>query len=333
MTPARRLDALLDRLAVHAGDVVYLHTSFSRMAHLGLDAGAFLDRLCDRLGSQGTLILPSFAWNLDRNARPWKGYADYYRHRPTFDVRHTPANIGWVPELFRTRPGVRRSADYWWPVCAWGRLADEVTTGQEHVGHPFGPGSAFDRLHQHGVKILGLGVTLNTSSLALLADFALGDDHPHAVFSDVPQTGVVIDHAGNRVDVRAYWLRPEVVRLIKPGALVEASDRFRAAVRRADEGETIQFCYPYAAYHEEAVRLGREAAARGQPVPWLRDYPLLCRQGDKETRRQGEETGGGRSRSRETSDRSGTEVSRLQLRRGGPPLLVTLSPCHASGRG
>jgi hypothetical protein len=274
MSPGQRSFAeLLDRLDVRAGDVIYLHTSFKRLVHLGLSAADLLESLIDRLGASGTLAAPSFAWNLDRTVRPWKGYADYFRLCPVFDVRNTPANIGLVPETFRRIPGVHRSLDYWWPICVRGPLAVELTSGQEAVPHPYGPESCFDRLRLAGVNILGLGVSLNTTSLALVPDFQLGDEHPHAVFTDWPQTGIVIDHSGRRLTTCSYWLLPDVVRLIKPSAVFELSPVLREATRRADEGETIHFYYPYSVYHDEAMRLGRQAARSGQPLPWLRDFP------------------------------------------------------------
>jgi len=274
MNPLR---ALLDRLGVTAGDVIYLHTSFKRLAYLGITANELIETLTERLGPQGTLAVPSFAWNLDRTARPWKGYAEYFQRRPIFDVRQTPANIGLVPELFRTMPGVCRSLDYWWPVCARGALAIELTRGQQMVCHPYGPSSTFDRLRQHGAKILGLGVSLNTTSLALIADYQLGDAHPHRVFTDEPKSGLVIDSIGERIWTKSYWLLPEVVRLIKPSALFELSPWLREATARADHEDTIHFCYPYANYHAEALRLGRLAAQQGEPLPWLRDLPVRQR--------------------------------------------------------
>ncbi len=227
-----------------------------------------------RLGPSGTLVVPSFAWHLDPHARPWKGYADYYRTRPIFDVRLTPANIGTVPESFRRRPGVLRSAHYWWSVAAHGRLAEVITSNQETVVHPYGPDSAFGRLHRLGVKLLGLGVTMNTTSLALVVDHVLGDRHPQRVLSEELQDGVVVDEHGCRVTTRSYWLLPEVVRLIKPSVLMERAAALRQAVRHADHGETMQFSYRFSDYFDEGVRLGLEAAAQGSPVPWLEQYPL-----------------------------------------------------------
>jgi aminoglycoside N3'-acetyltransferase len=265
---------LLEQLNILRGDVVYLHTSFKRMAYLSVTREQFLNILIERLGDKGTLVLPSFAWNLDKSQRPWKGYSDYFQSRPVFDVRSSPANIGWIPELFRQMPGVYRSLNYWWPICARGPLSEELTKGQERVVHPYGPGSSFDLLKTQGAKILGLGVSLNTTSLAPVADYALGAQHTQKVFTNQPEKGTVIDHDGIRTDTYNFWLQPEVVRLIKPSVLIEQSDELQASVLRADKDSNINFSYPYSVYHREAVRLGREACAQGHAVPWLRDYPL-----------------------------------------------------------
>ncbi|HYY56367.1 MAG TPA: AAC(3) family N-acetyltransferase [Pyrinomonadaceae bacterium] len=277
----KRFKELLDDLEISRGDVVYLHTSFKRMAYLGLTGEEFLGILVERLGDDGTLVLPSFAWNLDKRERPWKGYNDYFHSRPLFDVRRTPANIGFVPELFRNWPGVRRSVNYWWSICARGARAEELTVGQERVVHPYGPGSSFDLLRIHDVKILGLGVSLNTTSLAPVPDYALGEQHSQRVFTDEPQKGAVVDHEGTTIETHSFWLLPEVVRLIKPSVLIEESAELRRSVLRADEGENINFSYPYGVYHSEALRLGAQACADGQPVPWLRNYPLK-QAGEKE---------------------------------------------------
>ncbi|HWC88247.1 MAG TPA: AAC(3) family N-acetyltransferase [Pirellulales bacterium] len=273
MTARTVFPALLERLGVRHGDHIYLHTSFSRLGYLEQPAERLIADLEDRIGPQGTLVMPSFAWNVDKSARPWKGYADYFRQRHEFDVRHTPANIGWVPEVFRRLPRTLRSASYWWSIAARGSLAEVLTRGQQHCMHSFGPGSSFDLLRMHGVKILGLGVSLNTTSLALVADAALAN-HPHEIFTAEPRPGVIVDETGRSVKTTCHWLLPEAVRLIKPSALAAASRRFAAAITRADHGETIHFCYRYQSYHDEALRLGRVAATGGYPVPWLSDYPL-----------------------------------------------------------
>jgi len=263
------VDALLSRLDVTRGGLVYLHTSFSRLRHLAANPQELLAGVLRYLGPDGTLVLPSFAWHLDPTQRPWKGYADYYRLRPPFDVRRTPSNIGSVPECFRTWPGVRRSADFWWSVAAVGPLASILTNDQHLIEHPYGPDSSFHRLWQNGAQIVGLGVSLNTTSLAPVVDFVMGSRHPQRVFSESKQEGLVIDEHGREIITRTFWLLPEVVRTIKPSEVLTRSNGLEGRLRRADEGDTIHFAYAFGDYLEQALQLGDDSVRRVTRVPWL----------------------------------------------------------------
>jgi aminoglycoside N3'-acetyltransferase len=274
-TAVTRVHDLLERLGVVRGDTVYLHTSFSRLGHLGIAPDALLDTVLDYLGPSATLVLPCFTWHLDKADRPWKGYADYYRERPVFDARYTPANIGLVPELFRTRPGVRRSVHYWWSVAAHGPLAEDIVAGQERVELPYGPDSAFGRLCRAGATVVGLGVSLNTTSLAPVVDHEIGDAHPQQIMSSTLEEGVVIDHQGRQLVSRSFWLRPEVVRLIKPSVVIERTANLHARMRRVDVGDAIHFAYAFADYRRAALELAATAVDAGTRLPWLEQYPLL----------------------------------------------------------
>lgn len=263
------VEALLSRLEVPTGGLVYLHTSFSRLRNLAATPHELLECVLRYLGPGGTLVLPSFAWHLDPSQRPWKGYADYYRLRPPFDVRRTASNIGSVPECFRTRTGVRRSADYWWSVAALGPLSSMLTADQHLITHPFDPGSAFNRLWQCGAHIVGLGVSLNTTSLAPLVDHLIGARHPQQVFSSATEEGLVIDEHGREIVTRSFWLLPEVVRTIKPSEVLIRSNGLGNRLCRADDGDTIHFAYAVKDYVEHALRLAEGSLQRRERVPWL----------------------------------------------------------------
>ena len=262
-----KLHCLLEALQVPVGGLVYLHTSFSRMRHLELGPHEFVDALLDYLGPLGTLAMPSFSWNLDSSQRPWKGYADYFQGQQTFDVRHTAANIGAVPELFRQRATVHRGVNYWWSVAAQGPLAEKLTHAQEQVEHPAGPDSSFGLIHQHDGWILGLGVTLNTTSLAFLPDFELQNQ---AFVTSEPRRGPVVDGQGRSLDSWSYWVLPESVRYVQPKAV--CGEGFEA-MHRHDHEDVIQFAYPYQAYHRRAVQLGRAAHLAGRRSPWWEALP------------------------------------------------------------
>ena len=277
VTGSRQLRNILRRLGIQRGDLVLLHASYRRISYLHLSSQEIIEIILETIGEKGTLAMPSYAWHLDNTCRPWKGYADYFRLRPVFDVQHTVANIGWIPETFRLTKGVKRSLSYWWSICAYGPLAEELTDKQETVLRYYGPGSSFNLMHAHGAKILGLGVTLNTTSLAPIVDHALGDRHPQQIFSDDPQVGVVIDHGNEQLKTRSYWLLPEVVRQIRPSVMFDLSQTLQKATRRSDKGTTIQFAYLFETYYREALKVAEAACEKGSPMPWLENYPMLTR--------------------------------------------------------
>lgn len=265
------VNRLLDLLEIERGDVVYLQSSFSRLKFLNTAPEAILTFILERLGPAGTLVLPSFAWHVVPEARPWVGYAKYFRDRPVFDVRNTPANIGLLPEVFRRMPRTLRSTHCCWSVSAVGQLSEVITSG--HSVHPYSPESSFGLLATSGCQMVGLGVTLNTTSLAPVVDFTLGPAHTQQVFTPQPELGPVINHEGHVVQMATYWLLPEVVRTIKPSVLFELDDGLKRATRRADQGDAIMFSYPYKIYHDAAIAVGRESIAREDRMPWLVNYP------------------------------------------------------------
>lgn len=268
MTDGRkRLKSLLGNLNVRKGDVIFLHSSFKRLSYLQLSAEEILMTIMEVIGPDGTLVLPAYAWY-----KTAEGYGRYFHERPIFDIRNAKANIGHIPETFRLMPGVRRSLSYWWSVCAWGRHAGLVTRDQEKIEHYYGDGSSFELLRRHDVKMLGLGVSLNTTSLSPILDHRLGDRHTRRVFTEYPEKGQVIDYYGEEIETRCYWLLPEYVRLTKPSRVIDYSEKLRDSIYRWDEGQHIQFCYEFRVYYEEALRLGLEASKNSLKMPWLENY-------------------------------------------------------------
>lgn len=251
-----------------------MHSSFSRLKRFGGNAEEILDILCEQVGPEGTIAMPSFAWNIVPEKRPWVGYEQFLRSLPTFDVLNTPCNIGWLAERFRLRPGVLRSAQGIWAICATGPLAPDLTTGQELLCSPHGPGSSFWKLIQHGAKLLGLGVTLNTSSLCPVVDWELGEAHPQEVFTaaQVPIHTILLDRS--RLSASAYTMSPDAVRLMNPQAMFNISEKLKSTLIFRDIEGDFFFSYPSQVYHQEAILAGRQAIERFQPMAWLSDLPL-----------------------------------------------------------
>ncbi len=110
-------------------------------------------------------------------------------------------------------------------------------------------------------------MTLNTTSLAFLPDFELEN---RSFVTSQPRRGPVVDGQGRLLDSWSYWVLPESVRYVKPETV--CGEGFEA-MRRQDHEGVIQFAYPYEAYHQRALQLGRKAHNAGRRSPWWEALP------------------------------------------------------------
>jgi aminoglycoside 3-N-acetyltransferase len=253
-------DSLLDALSIESGDLLFVHASMDWLKGGVIEAVSLIEALLQRLGPGGTLSMPSYTW---------RGAVGRPPEKSVLDVRRSPSQVGLLSEVFRRQSATYRSEHYWVPVCGQGRLTDELLKGQSKIEHPFAPPSTFAKLLEHEAKIVGLGVSLNTSSLAHLPDYELEDELPFRVFTDTPIEGQVINHEGQLINTLTFIVKPEVMQAYKPACLFELSPKLSQSLRRVDDDSVIRFSYPLKVYCEEAVRLGREALANHVLPPWL----------------------------------------------------------------
>jgi aminoglycoside 3-N-acetyltransferase len=134
-----------------------VHSSLRALGRVPGGAETVIAGLRRALGPEGTLLMPALT------------YERVTPQNPRFDVRHTPANVGVIPETFRQQPGVLRSAHPTHSVCALGPLAGQLLGDHGHDTTPCGPHSPFHQLPQHSGQILMLGCGLkpNTSMHAV----------------------------------------------------------------------------------------------------------------------------------------------------------------------
>lgn len=141
-------------IGIKNGDSLLVHSSLSKIGYVDGGAATVIDALKEALGSNGTLMLPSFPGNTYS-----KNYLEKYA---MFDICNTPSAMGVITEYFRKTKGVKRSFHPTDPVCAIGCLAEYYTSG--HFGQltPYNRNSPFYRLCEKGGKILMIGVPLAT---------------------------------------------------------------------------------------------------------------------------------------------------------------------------
>ena len=127
---------MLRDLGFNPGATVMVHSSFSHIRRRvpDLSPQSLIALLQDLLGSQGTLLIPTF---------PFQGsQGEYADKNPRFDVQKTPSKVGVLTEVFRQTPGVIRSKHPTHPVGAWGRHARDILS-THHLGPTFGVTSPF----------------------------------------------------------------------------------------------------------------------------------------------------------------------------------------------
>ena len=166
----------LRAVGVRQGDTAFAHSSLSAFGYVEGGADAVIDALLDALGPSGTLVLPTFTWG------PF-----HKLDSGVFDVANTPCETGRIPETFRKRPGVVRSAHVCHSVAAWGPKA-RFALGEDF--RSFGPGSVFDRLHQLDSWYLLLGVGFNScTALHMVEEY---EQVPYRRYRDFKKFRVVL---------------------------------------------------------------------------------------------------------------------------------------------
>ena len=148
----RQLASELRKAGLQPGGIVLAHTSLSSLGRVAGGARTAIAGLLEALGPSGTLLMPALS------------YEHVTPARPRFDVRHTPANIGAIPEYFRTQMGAQRSLHPTHSVCGIGPQVHYLL-GEHHLDHtPCGPHSPFRRVRDAGGQIIFLGCGLNPNT-------------------------------------------------------------------------------------------------------------------------------------------------------------------------
>lgn len=102
---------------------------------------SLLDLLVEVVGSHRSLLMPTYT----------NGFRD-----GLIDLDHEPCNTGMINQLFRLKPGVRRTASAYWSFAVQGPQAEEVASLRPIDA--WGEGSLFEWVEQKDAHLLMLGV-------------------------------------------------------------------------------------------------------------------------------------------------------------------------------
>ncbi|MBE6935799.1 MAG: AAC(3) family N-acetyltransferase [Ruminococcaceae bacterium] len=141
----------LAAMGVDPKGTLFIHSSYKSLGDVEGRADTVLDALMEYM-KDGLLVFPAHTW------------ANVNDRNPVMDVLHTPVCVGILPELFRKRPGVKRSLHPTHSVCAIGEGAEEFLAGEENVTTPCPEGGVYHRLYTRGAQILLIGVNFNRNT-------------------------------------------------------------------------------------------------------------------------------------------------------------------------
>lgn len=122
---------ILKSIGIGEGSNLLLHTAWDSFYNYTGKPKDIIDAILNLITEKGTLVMLSYP---------------ILQKGRVFDVRRTPTAAGFLSEVFRRYPGVKRSADIQQSVCAWGALADFLICEHQDSMIRFGEKSPFFKI-------------------------------------------------------------------------------------------------------------------------------------------------------------------------------------------
>ncbi len=176
-------------LGISRNDTLLVHSSMKSIGEVEGRAETVLDALMDYFGQNGLLVFPTLSWS-NVNA-----------DQPMFSVKHTPSVVGILPELFRQRPGVRRSLHPTHSLAAYGKDAEVFIQGHETFSTPCARKSPWGKLYDRQAKILFIGSSIAHNTLLHGVEEWAGAGE---LFSETPQQLFVVDENDRSIAVPSF---------------------------------------------------------------------------------------------------------------------------------
>ncbi|MCA0457008.1 MAG: AAC(3) family N-acetyltransferase [Chloroflexi bacterium] len=183
------VDTLAEQLAacgLQAGQTVLVHSSMSKLGWIVGGQVAVIQALLRVLGESGTLMMPTHTSGNTDPARwqhppvPESWVPVIREHMPAFDPLISPTReMGVIPELFRTWPGVVRSNH---PIGSFAAIGPNAAylTSHHFLLDMFGDTSPIGKLYELDGYVLLLGVDHeNDTSLHLAEHRAMWANKPY----------------------------------------------------------------------------------------------------------------------------------------------------------
>lgn len=142
----------LSEMNINPNGTLLVHSSMKAIGEVEGGADTVIDALMEYM-KDGLLVLPTHTWaQMDDKT--------YNVFRPETE----PSCVGILTNVFRTRPGVKRSLHPTHSVAAFGKDAAEFVSGEENSHSPCARGGCWEKLLKRRAQILFLGCNLTKNT-------------------------------------------------------------------------------------------------------------------------------------------------------------------------
>lgn len=134
-------------LGMRRGSVVCIHASMKEFYNYRGSAEELIAKIENVITPTGTLLMPAYP-------NPAMQHDAAY----VFDPVHDKTHAGYLAEVFRTSPGVKRSINVQHSVCAWGQHAEWLLKDHENCVNCWDEDSPWYRMTRLGALVFTLGL-------------------------------------------------------------------------------------------------------------------------------------------------------------------------------
>ena len=176
-----RFAKFLNRLGLREGMHVMMHSAYRslRTTFPGISIDGIIDTIQSIIGTEGSLLMPTFTYCFKKSSGEYTAY----------DRNTTPGKVGAIPDVFRKRPQVVRTASPTHSFALWGKISAEIDAGNNPQS-PLGKGSVMEWLDRtDNTHIMMLGTNFRSLSFAHYLEIISG--LPWADFSPWESIGVL----------------------------------------------------------------------------------------------------------------------------------------------
>jgi aminoglycoside 3-N-acetyltransferase len=144
---------IVEHLDIRRGDILLIGSDITRLVIASLkngeriDVNTFLNSFLEKIGEEGTLLLPTFNWG--------------YCSGETFDYRQTVSLTGALTNAALQREDFIRTKHPIYSFAVWGKYSEYLSTLDNESS--FGPDSPFAFLHHEKAKMLIVGLDFQHS--------------------------------------------------------------------------------------------------------------------------------------------------------------------------